>query len=73
VIDREGRLVAQHDFDAIQRVLGVPVANIVRMAKHGWWIVAPPALDRSGERARIETAGKVLLVDLNDGRLSLQD
>ena len=71
ILNRENRLVAQYDFDAVQRILGVSKAKIVKMARHGWWITSPPTLDASGERARVETAGKVLNIRLRDGHLSL--
>jgi hypothetical protein len=71
VLNREDHLVAQHDFDAVQKVLGVPVARVVEMARHGWWIMSPPILDASGERTRVEAAGKVLTIRLSDGHLSV--
>ena len=71
VLSPENRVIAQHDFDAVQTVLNVPGAQIVRTARHGLWITSPPTLDTSGEWARVETAGKVLTIRLSDGHLSL--
>lgn len=70
-LNHENRLVAEYDFDAVQRILGVPVKRVVEMARHGWWISAPPTLDASGEKARVEAAGKVLTIHLCNGHLSL--
>ncbi len=71
IVNREDRLVAQYDFDAVQRTLGVPVAKVVEMARHGWWIMSPPTLDAPHESARVEAAGKVLSIRLSDGRISV--
>ncbi|MFB2893355.1 hypothetical protein ACE1CI_10620 [Aerosakkonemataceae cyanobacterium BLCC-F50] len=71
-LNRENRLVFEYDFDAIQKVLGVPEARIVEMARYGWWIGSRPTLDTSGETARVEVAGKILTINLNSGHLSKQ-
>lgn len=71
ILDRDSQLVAQYDFDSVQRVLGVPVSKVTEMARHGWWIMSPPTLEPSGERARVGAAGKVLTIRLSDGDLSL--
>ena len=71
LLDRENRVVAQHDFDAIQKVLAVPRAQIAQMGRHGVWIVKPPAWESPGSSVVIEAAGKVLRVNLADGSLSL--
>ncbi len=71
LLSRENHLVAQHDFDAVRNLLDVPVAKVVRMAKYGWWIASPPTLDTSGEIVRVEAAGKVLIIHLCNGYLSL--
>jgi len=73
LLNRENEVVVQHDFDAVQAVLQIPAAEIVRRSKHGWWIAAPPSLEPSGEVVRVETAGKTLLIGLADGQLSLLD
>jgi hypothetical protein len=71
VVDRENRLVAQHDFDAVTKVLGVPAAQVARMARHGVWIVTPPVWENPGLSVVIEAAGKVMRVNLADGALAL--
>lgn len=71
LMDRAGRTVAQHSTDAVQAVLQVPMADIVRMARHGWWIGTPPRLDPAAGVARVETAGRGLLIRLADGHLSV--
>ncbi len=72
LISRENTLLDQYSFDAIQERLEVSRARIVAMAQYGWWIAAPPTLNDSEETARIETAGKVLVVNLESGELSVE-
>lgn len=71
LIDRTGRIVAQHGTDAVQAALQVPMADVVRMARHGWWISAPPRLEPAGGSAEVETAGKLVRIRLRDGQLSV--
>jgi len=71
LIDRNNRTVKQHDADAVQAAVQVPANDIVRMAKHGWWVSAPPSLNSAGDAARVETAGKILTIRLSDGQLSV--
>ena len=71
VLDRNGRQVARHSFDDIQKVVDVPARDLVRRAKLGWWITKPPRLDPNLGVASIATGGKLLLVHLADGQLSL--
>lgn len=72
LLSRENVLLGQHSFDAIQKILAVPRASIVAMAQSGWWIASPPTLNESGETVRVETAGKVLVIDLTNGELSVE-
>jgi hypothetical protein len=67
----DGRCVT-HRFDAVQAAVGIPAAQIVRMAEHGWWIAGLPALSENGDTAIIPTAGKELAVDLTTGSLSIR-
>ena len=71
LIDRDNRTVKQHSADAIQAAIQVPTNEIVRMAKHGWWITAPPSVNSSGDAARVKTAGKILTIRFSDGQLSV--
>jgi hypothetical protein len=73
ILDVANQLVAQHDFDTIQKVLSVPTATVVRMARHGWWIMSPPVLESLRERVIVETAGKMLSIRLSDGHMSLSN
>jgi hypothetical protein len=70
IIDREPRTIAQRSTDDVQAALQVPMNEIVRLAKFGWWIAAPPTLSPSGDAARVEAGGKILTIGLNDGSLS---
>jgi hypothetical protein len=69
VVDRENRPIAQHDFEAVRKVLGVPAAQVAQMARHGVWIVRAPVWDIPGVRVLIEAAGKTLRVDISNGAI----
>jgi hypothetical protein len=71
LLDAQNHVLAQYGFDSIQRILGVPAAEIVAKARHGWWITSPPAVEGGGDRARVETAGRQLFIRLRDGHLSV--
>jgi hypothetical protein len=71
ILDRDNQQVAQHSTDAVQAVLQVPIAQVVEVAKHGWWIQAPPVLAPSGDVALVQSAGKQLAIRLDTGSLSL--
>ena len=71
LLGRENTLLAKHSFDAIQEILAVPRARIVALSRYGWWITSPPTLDLPNETARVETAGKILMINLEDGELSV--
>lgn len=68
--DQNNRTLAQHSTDAVQATLMVPMNDVVRLAKYGWWISAPPVLSSGGDAVRVEAAGKVLTIRLPDGQLS---
>ena len=73
LLSRENALLAEYSFDVLQEKLAVSRASIVEMAQYGWWISAPPTLDNAEEIAAIETAGKVLAINLENGELSIVD
>ena len=68
--DRNNRQIAQHSTDAVQATLQVPMSEVTRQAKFGWWITTPPVLTSAGDAVRVETGGKVLTIRLSDGQLS---
>ena len=53
LIDRDNRTVKQHSADSIQATMRVPTNEIVRMAKHGWWITEPPSVNSAGDAALV--------------------
>lgn len=71
LVGRDGQVIRRYDFEAILEILGVPVAEVVRSAKYGWWISLPPAFDSSGTVAEVRAAGTILRIRLEDGNLSL--
>jgi hypothetical protein len=70
-LDRRNQVVALHDFEAVRKVLALPVPQVVRMARHGWWIVNGPTWETPGVTAVVEAAGKRLRIRITDGNLSL--
>jgi hypothetical protein len=71
ILDRDNRMVAQHSTEDVRAALQVPMNEVTRMAKHGWWISAPPTLTPAGDFGRVEAAGKLLTIRLSDGHLSI--
>lgn len=71
ILDRENRLVDEHNFDAVASVLEVPAPEIVRSAKHGFWLQSGPRFDAEQTKVLVEAAGKTLAIRLADGALSL--
>ena len=71
LLNRKNDLVGQYTFDAMQEILEVPRARIVAMARYGWWITSPPTLNDPESTATVETAGKVLMISLEDGELAV--
>jgi hypothetical protein len=63
--------VARCTFDAVREVLNESLTKVIDHSKHGWWISAPPKLEPDGKTATVETAGKILVIDLGNGKLSL--
>jgi hypothetical protein len=72
MVNRKNRLVFQHDFESLGKIMGVPVLKIAEMAKHGAWITSLPTIDASGKTARVGTGGKVLTINLSNGSLSVK-
>ncbi len=71
LLDAGNRVVALHPFDDVRKILDVPTAQIVRAARYGFWISAPPRLDPSGETVLVDAAGNTVVINLRDGALSL--
>lgn len=67
LVDRHNREVARHDTDAVRAALSVTPAEMVRKAKHGVWITAPPVLPGDGKAATVEAGGRTLAIGLADG------
>ncbi|MEO0458274.1 MAG: hypothetical protein AAF152_17065 [Cyanobacteria bacterium P01_A01_bin.114] len=70
VIDVSGEVLAQHSFDDVQAVLNVSRAAIVEQAESGWWLSGSPEMSDAAH-VSVATSGKTLMIDLNDGQLSL--
>jgi hypothetical protein len=72
IVNPTGDRTIRYSFDEIEQVVRVPAAIMVARATQGsWWISAPPYLDKSGLIAYVNTAGKVLQIDLVKGKISL--
>ncbi len=72
MVNRKNRLVFQHDFESLGKIIGVPVLKIAEMAKYGAWITSLPSIDASGRTVRVGTGGKVLTINLSSGGLSVK-
>ena len=72
LIDRDHRTVKQYGTDALIEAVRVPARDVVRQARHGWWISALPTQDAAGDGARVETAGKMLTIRFADGALAVE-
>jgi hypothetical protein len=69
LLSRANHVIAVHDYAAILRVLEMPAAKVARAATLGTWIQAPPAVVGDGSTVTVAAAGKVVGIDLSDGRL----
>lgn len=72
LIARTNRTVAQHDLETVRAALGMPIGQLAPQARHGVWIQAPPQLGARGDTVEVPAAGRVLLVRLSDGALSVR-
>ncbi len=73
IVDREGRTVAQRSTDEVRAALDVPMSELARRARFGWWLSGAPTLSDDGDIVRAPSAGRVLLVRVSDGKLSSSD
>lgn len=71
VLDADGRELARYGFDDVAKLLGATELTITRLAHHGWWMASRPVQDASG-RVRVESGGRVIVLDMASGRLSVQ-
>jgi hypothetical protein len=71
VINRENQTLAKYSFDDLQRIIGLPSATIVRRAKLGWWISAPPVLETSSHKIKIASSGLFLFIEPSTGAITL--
>lgn len=62
-----GETLAHYDFDALVALLGVPRRTVADHARLGIWLSAAPAVDR--RTVRLPAAGRVLVLQLDDGTL----
>jgi hypothetical protein len=69
VIGKDGRELARYGFDDIAEILGVERRDLAARAHYGPWIGTIPALSTSGDTAHVTAAGRMLSIDLVDGRL----
>lgn len=69
LIGTNGKVIAQHSFEAIAKTLNLNAADLTKQATTGWWISAPPTLI-DGNRATVSTGGTLLEIDLTTGEIS---
>lgn len=71
LIGTEGRIIATHAYADIVAALRTTPAAVSSKAKRGPWLAGDAQLSADGRQVRIAVAGQVLLIDLQDGRLSV--
>jgi hypothetical protein len=69
LLDRDNHELARRSLDDILPLLDIPVADLVRAARFGWWLSAAPLLDDPKDAVLIQTPGNDLRVDLRNGGL----
>ena len=73
LIHGQPRKTTAYRLDDIVKILGLPPARLTEKAKGGsWWISAAPTLAPAGDKAFVPTGGKMLVVHLATGRLSVK-
>lgn len=70
LIANDGRIIATHGYADIVAALRTTPAAVSSKAKRGPWLAGDAQLSADGRQVRIAVAGQVLLIDLQDGRLS---
>jgi hypothetical protein len=69
LLNHENHLVAQYDFDAVSKTIGIKGSSIVAMAKHGSWITSPPIIHDESQTVVVGVANKMLTISINTGKL----
>jgi hypothetical protein len=71
IMDRRGGVVAQYDFDAVARLVGVAGADIVVQARYGAWLTGVPRLGPTGDSVLAEVGGRHLAIQLRTGQITI--
>jgi hypothetical protein len=71
LLNSRNDVVATYSFNHIQQILNIPAQQIIRMAKHGWWITEPPVVDQQTHHVRVKSAGLQLAIDPETGSISV--
>jgi hypothetical protein len=72
LLDKKNQVVTQYDFNAIQKLLGIPGSELVKAARYGAWMMEPPKLNTDNTRVIVKTGHKELSIRLKDGDIILK-
>ncbi|QOY87073.1 hypothetical protein [Paludibaculum fermentans] len=70
VLARDGSETARYSTSGIAKAAGVTLPALIKSARVGIWMSAPPAMTPDGAAVVLEAAGVQLKVELHSGRLS---
>jgi hypothetical protein len=73
IIHAGKRTITAFSYEDIMHAIKLSASTLTAKARFGsWWIAGQPFLDKSGHIASIPVGGKILLVDLDRGKISLR-
>ncbi len=70
VLARDGSEIARYSTSDIAKTAGVTMSGLIKSARVGIWMSAPPAMTPDGSAVVLDAAGLQLKVDLHSGQLS---
>ena len=71
LLDAQGRRRAHYNFDELVGVLAQPRTAVAQHAVFGAWLAELPRWSADGHRLLLPAAGRTLVLQLADGRLSV--
>ena len=71
LINARGKIIASYSFDALIAILQVSRRDVSSHATLGVWLSAEPTISDDGATVHFKTAGRVLMMRVRDGRLTV--
>ena len=72
MFDLDGRILAQHDVEAVREVLGIELHELTAAARRGWWLASAPSVTEDGTAVTVKAGGRILTIDLIMGEMRAQ-